>query len=239
MPRLPRYVLPGQPQHVIQRGNNRSPIFVGDEDYSCFRHYLREACLHHGCQIHAWVFMTNHVHLLLTPNAKESIGKAMQSVGRRYVQYFNAVYQRTGTLWEGRYKATIIDTENYLFTCYRYIELNPVRANMVSHPGEYRWSSYHANALGKDDSLVSPHERYIALAEDPGERQSSYRDLFKAHIDDKTLTEIRHSTQKGWALGSERFKDEIECLIKRRTRPLSRGGDRRSAEFTKDREDFD
>jgi putative transposase len=155
------------------------------------------------------------------------------------VQYFNAVYQRSGTLWEGRYKATIVDTEDYLFTCYRYIELNPVRANMVSHPGEYRWSSYHANALGKYDCLVTPQEQYIALAKEPGERQSIYRDLFKVHIDDKTLTEIRQSTQKGWALGSERFKDDIEFLIKRRTRPLSRGGDRRSVEFTKDREDFD
>ena len=117
MPRLPRYVLPGQPQHVIQRGNNRSPIFVADEDYECFRHYLYEACERHGCSIHAWVFMTNHIHLLLTPDAEESIAKTMQSVGRRYVQYFNTTYQRTGTLWEGRYKATLVDSESYLFTC--------------------------------------------------------------------------------------------------------------------------
>jgi len=231
MPRLPRYVLPGQPQHVIQRGNNRIPIFAADDDYYCFRHYLREASERHGCHIHAWVFMTNHIHLLLTPDAEDSISRTMQSVGRRYVQYFNTTYQRTGTLWEGRYKATIIDTETYLFTCYRYIELNPVRANMVSHPGEYAWSSYHFNGLGNGDSLVQPHERYLALGSGSEARQAAYRELFKAHIDDKCLSEIRQATQKGWALGSERFKDEIEKLIERRTRPLERGGDHRSKEF--------
>jgi len=236
MPRLPRYVLPGQPQHVIQRGNNRCPIFIADEDYGCFRHYLQDACTCHGCHIHAYVFMTNHIHLLLTPDREDSIAKVLQSVGRRYVQYFNATYQRTGTLWEGRYKATLIDTENYLFTCYRYIELNPVRANMVSHPGDYRWSSYHANALGKHDNLVEPHARYMALGNDEKARQEVYRDLFRAHIDEKTLEEIRQSTtQKGWALGNDKFKEEIEQLIERRTRPLARGGDRRSIEYQKQR----
>jgi putative transposase len=235
MPRLPRYVLPGQPQHVIQRGSNRCPIFVADEDYSCFRHYLKEASDRHGCHIHAYVLMTNHIHLLITPDSEESIAKAMQSVGRRYVQYFNATYQRTGTLWEGRYKATLIDTETYLFTCSRYIELNPVRANMVSHPGDYQWSSYHANALGKHDNLVQPHDQYLALDNDEKARQKVYRDLFRVHIDEKTLKDIRQSTQKGWALGNDKFKDEIEQLIERRTRPLSRGGDRRSVEFQKQR----
>ena len=233
MPRLPRYVLPGQPQHVIQRGNNRSPIFVADEDYHCFSHYLHEACERHGCQIHAWVFMTNHIHLLLTPDAEESISKMMQSVGRRYVQYFNKTYQRTGTLWEGRYKATLIDSDSYLFTCYRYIELNPVRANMVGHPGEYRWSSYHANALGHQDRLIQSHERYVALGGTSASRQETYRKMFKVHIDEKALDEIRQSTQKGWALGSDRFKDEIEQLVQRRTKPLPRGGDRRSVKYTK------
>jgi len=230
MPRLPRYVLPGQPQHVIQRGNNRCPIFIADEDYGCFRHYLQEACLRHGCHVHAYVFMTNHIHLLMTPDHDNSIGKVMQSLGRRYVQYFNTTYQRTGTLWEGRYKATIIDTEAYLFTCSRYIELNPVRANMVSHPGEYRWSSYHVNALGKPDRLVEHHEQYLALGTTDSAQQEAYRSLFQAHIDDKTLEEIRQATQKGWALGNDRFKDMIEQQLWRRTRPLARGGDRRSLE---------
>ncbi len=235
MPRLPRYVLPGQPQHVIQRGNNRCPIFIADEDYGCFRHYLAEACLRHGCQIHAYVLMTNHIHLLITPDKADSISKVMQSVGRRYVQYFNFTYQRTGTLWEGRYKATLIDTENYLLTCARYIELNPVRANMVSHPGEYRWSSYRANATGMQDNLVNPHTLYQALGKTLSERQANYRALFKVHIDDIALKEIRTATQKGWALGNDRFKDEIEVHLKRRTRPLARGGDRRSVEFRKRR----
>jgi len=233
MPRLPRYVLPGQSQHIIQRGNNRCPVFIADADYGCFRHYLQEACTRHGCRIHAYVFMTNHIHLLLTPDSKVSIAKMMQSLGRRYVQYFNTTYQRTGTLWEGRYKSTLIDSENYLFTCSRYIELNPVRANMVNHPENYRWSSYHANAQGDYDSLVQPHQLYLALDKNVNIRQAAYRDLFRAHIDEKTLVEIRHATQKGWILGNDRFKDEIEHLVQRRTRPLPRGGDRRSIEFKK------
>jgi putative transposase len=179
--------------------------------------------------------MTNHIHLLVTPDSEDSIAKTMQSVGRRYVQYFNTTYQRTGTLWEGRYKATLIDSENYLFKCSRYIELNPVRANMVNHPSEYRWSSYRANALGKHDSLINPHQMYLDLASNKKARQVAYRDTFKAHIDEKTLDEIRHSTQKGWVLGNDRFKDEIERLLQRRTRPLHRGGDHRSVEFHKKR----
>jgi putative transposase len=231
MPRLPRYVLPGHPQHVIQRGNNRCPIFVADEDYGCFRHYLREAGERHDCRIHAYILMTNHVHLVMTPGREDSLARVLQSVGRRYVQYFNATYRRTGTLWEGRYKATVIDTERYLLTCYRYIELNPVRANMVTHPGAYRWSSYAANALGKSDPLVTPHALYLALGRDPEQRRRAYQALFQAHIDNTTLAEIREATQKGWALGNDRFKEEIERLLQRRTRPLPRGGDRRSVVF--------
>ena len=191
MPRLPRYVLPGHPQHVIQRGNNRCPIFVADEDYGCFRHHLREACVRHDCRIHAYVFMTNHVHLVMTPDKEDNLAQVLQSVGRRYVQYFNTTYRRTGTLWEGRYKATVIDTQRYLLTCYRYIELNPVRANMVQHPGEYPWSSYAANALGRADSLLTPHALYLALDNLPERRQAAYRALFQVHIDNKTLEDIR------------------------------------------------
>jgi putative transposase len=131
MARLPRYVLPGQPQHVIQRGNNRGVTFFADEDYSFYLDRLKEACTKHGCAVHAYVLMTNHVHLLLTPDTSSSIAKVMQSVGRRYVQHINYTYRRTGTLWEGRYKATLIDSEQYLLTCSRYIELNPVRAGIV------------------------------------------------------------------------------------------------------------
>ena len=231
MPRLSRYVLPGPPQHVIQRGNNRSPIFVADEDYGRFRQELRDSCRQHQCLIHAYVLMTNHVHLVMTPEREHSIAKVLQSVGRRYVQYFNFTYKRTGTLWEGRYKATLIDSERYLLTCYRYIELNPVRANMVAHPSEYRWSSYRANALGQPDPLLTPHAEYLALGHSAPEREAAYRALFVAHLDSRTLTEIREATQKGWALGNDRFKDEVERLLQRRTRPLPRGGDHRSVAY--------
>lgn len=148
MARLPRFFLPGQPQHVILRGNNRTEIFCAEADYRFYLGKLRLACEKHGCDIHAYVLMTNHVHLLLTPQEEQSVGKALQMLGRYYVQFFNHRYQRTGTLWEGRYKATLIDTEAYLLTCMRYIELNPVRAGMVAHPSEYPWSSYGYNALG-------------------------------------------------------------------------------------------
>jgi putative transposase len=137
MSRLPRYVIPGQPQHIIQRGNNRQVIFVADADYQFFRDSLVEASKKHGLTIHAYVWMTNHIHLLATPESENSISKVFQSVGRRYVQYFNYTYQRSGTLWEGRYRATVVDSERYLLTLMRYIELNPVRAEMVAHPRDY------------------------------------------------------------------------------------------------------
>lgn len=221
MPRLPRYVLPGHPQHVIQRGNNRCPIFIAEGDYGCFRHHLCEACDRHDCRIHAYVLMTNHVHLLMTPNREDSLARVLQSVGRRYVQYFNTHYRRTGTLWEGRYKATVIDTDRYLLTCYRYLELNPVRAAMVNHPGDYPWSSYAAHALGQTDPLVTPHSLYLELGSSPEQRQEAYLALFQAHIDNRTLTEIRQATQKGWALGNDRFKDEIERLLTRPNPPAA------------------
>ena len=231
MPRLPRFIVPGQPHHIVQRGNNHCDIFNTESDFECFRDYLQKARIHHGCHIHAYILMTNHFHLLITPDSEDSIAKTIQSVGRRYVQYFNKAYQRTGTLWEGRYRATLIDTEKYLFTCYRYIELNPVRANMVSHPIEYRWSSYHANAMGNYDNLITPHRLYLALDNDSTSRQTAYSGLFETHIDEKTLAEIRYTTQKGWILGNNRFKDRIERTLQRRTRPLPRGGDYRRGKF--------
>jgi putative transposase len=177
MARLPRYGLPGQPQHVIQRGNNRAVLFATDTDYQFFRDCLTDAYTRHGCRVHAYVFMTNHVHLLMTPDHEDAIGKVMQSVGRRYVQYFNFTYQRTGTLWEGRYRATPIDTERYLLTCYRYIELNPIRAGIVDEPRNYRWSSHGCNAFGKADRLVTVHDQYAALGSTDSERQAAYRTL--------------------------------------------------------------
>lgn len=231
MARMPRFLLPGQPQHVIQRGNNRVEIFCAEEDYRFYLEKLRKAADAHRCTIHAYVLMTNHVHLLMTPEDAHGIGKVMKALGRYYVQYFNYTYQRTGTLWEGRYRATLIDTEAYLLTCMRYIELNPVRAGMVSHPSEYPWSSYRHTAMGLSDALVTPHALYRSLGRDDGERQSAYRQLFKTRVADKTLAEIREATNKAWVLGNDRFKDSIESQLARRVSPRSRGGDRKSEAY--------
>jgi putative transposase len=219
MARLPRYVIPGQPQHIIQRGNNRQIIFAAEADYPFFRDALVEAAAKHGLAVHAYVWMTNHIHLLATPEYDDSIGKTFQSVGRRYVQYFNYSYQRSGTLWEGRYRATVVDSERYLLTLMRYIELNPVRAGMVAAPQDYPWSSYRRNALGEggpNADWLSSHEEYSRLGRDEADRQEVYQALFATAIDRGDLAEIRDCTHKGWALGGERFRAEIEALGQRR-----------------------
>lgn len=221
--RLPRYFVKGYPQHVIQRGNNRDVIFASDADYLFYLECLAEAAEKHRLQIHAYVLMTNHVHLLATPESEESLPKTMQSIGRRYVQYFNRTYRRTGTLWEGRYKATVIDTDQYFLACSRYIELNPVRAGMVSHPGEYPWSSYPLNALGKNAEFVTPHSNYLALGRDKIACQRAYQSLFDVALTDQEIKDIRESTRKEWALGDDRFKERVEVLSQRRATPLSRG----------------
>jgi putative transposase len=231
MARLPRFVLVGHPQHVIVRGNNREPIFYTDEDYQFYFEKLKQACDKHNCDVHAYVLMTNHVHLLITPHKKDGISKVIQMLGRYYVQYFNHTYQRTGTLWEGRYKATLIDSEHYAFGCYRYIELNPVRADMVEHPYEYPWSSHRFNALGDKNNLVIPHELYKHLGETNKERQRAYSTLFDAEVPQRTIEEIREATNKSWVLGSDYFKEIIEDKINRPMSPQGRGGDRKSKEY--------
>ena len=228
MARLPRFVLPGHPQHVIVRGNNREPIFNTDEDYHFYLDKLQDAAKKHQCDIHAYVLMTNHVHLLVTPHTEDGISKMIQMLGRYYVQYYNYTYRRSGTLWEGRYKASLIDSETYALTCYRYIELNPVRANMVGHPAEYPWSSYRGNALGDNDKLLTPHPLFVALGASVDERQAAYRALFETHFDEKTLEEVRASINKAWVLGSEHFRNIIAAQLNRRASPLPKGGDRKS-----------
>jgi putative transposase len=232
MARLPRFVLMGHPQHIIIRGNNREPVFNADEDYRFFLDKLTDAAKKHQCDIHAYVLMTNHIHLLATPNKADGISKMMQMLGRYYVQYYNYTYQRTGTLWEGRYKASLIDSETYVLLCYRYIELNPVRADMVQHPSEYPWSSYRANALGQYDALITPHAMYTALDRDEAQQQQAhYRDLFIGQIDALSVTQIREATNKAWVLGSDYFKQKIEAQLGRRMDKLAKGGDRKSDEF--------
>lgn len=223
MARLRRYAPEGIPQHIIQRGNNRTICFASDDDMAAYAAWLYEGALKYGVDIHGWVFMTNHVHLLATPNESDSVSRLMQFLGGQYVRYFNRAYGRSGTLFEGRFKSCPVQSENYLISCLRYIELNPVRAGMVGDPVEYRWSSYPANAFGKPIKLWSPHPEYLNLGQEPSIRQSRYRALFEETIGREMVAKIRQSAQQGLALGSDRFKDEIEALGNRRQRLLKRG----------------
>lgn len=218
MPRQPRYDLPGVPQHVIQRGNNRQAVFFDPVDYRRYLDDLNAVSEKVGCLIHAYVLMTNHVHLLVTPVEPAGISRLMQGLGRRYVAYVNGTYRRTGTLWEGRYKASPVGEDSYLLTCMRYIELNPVRAGMVAHPADYRWSSYRWNARGTSDGVsVTPHERYRALGRDVAERQTAYRGLFANALDAEQLHAIRETTNSCLVLGNDRFKAEIAAATGQRT----------------------
>ena len=231
MARLPRLVIPGQPQHVIVRGNNRSEIFCDEADYQFYLEKLKLACEKHGCQVHAYILMTNHVHLLITPQEASSLSKTLQMLGRYYVQYFNYRYRRTGTLWEGRYKASLIDSDAYLLTCMRYIESNPVRAGMVAYPSEYPWSSYPFNALGQSNDLVTPYIEYLQLGRTDEARQAAYRELFEHHVPESSVAEIRKATNKDWVLGGDRFKQSIQRQTERRVEPSPKGGDRKSEQF--------
>jgi len=223
MPRKPRFFLQGVPCHVVQRGNNREPIFFEADDYHAYLEWLEEALVHYDCELHAYVLMTNHVHLLITPNSKPGISHTMQYIGRHYVPYINHLYDRSGTLWEGRFKASLIDSETYLLTCMRYIELNPVRANMVNAPGKYKWSSYQGNAYAKDNPLLTPHSEYQALGRNPQQRKKSYRELFRHHIDDKDLHAIQACWQSGTPLGNDRFRAKIEYTLKTKVGQRTRG----------------
>ena len=231
MARLPRFIIPGQPQHVIQRGNNRQAIFVTTQDYEFFLEKLLEASIEHECQIHAYVLMTNHIHLLVSPASVEGLGKMMQMLGRYYVQYLNFTYRRTGTLWEGRYKASLISSEQYLFTCMRYIELNPLRARMVDEPSEYYWSSYHHNALGKADPLIQPHLDYYRLGITSQDQRSAYQALFEIPLEPKVVQQISEATNKCWTLGDSSFKEDVARKLGRRVEPAPKGGDRKSKKY--------
>lgn len=231
MARLPRFNVIGQPQHVIVRGNNREPIFYANEDYEFYLDKLKEASQKHECDIHAYVLMTNHVHILVTPHKPDGISKMMQMIGRYYVQYFNYSYKRTGTLWEGRYKATLIDSEQYALTCYRCIELNPVRAQMIKHPADYPWSSYRHNGLNEVNQIITPHTLYQSLGTTDKTRTQAYRQLFNEKIKEKELKQIRESTNKAWVLGSDYFKEKIAKQLNRAASPKLRGGDRKSKRY--------
>lgn len=223
MARLPRITPKNIPVHIIQRGNNRQACFASDDDHAAYAEWLKEYSHKYGVDVHAWVMMTNHVHLLCTPRQEGGLSRMMQSLGRRYVRYFNVAYKRSGTLWEGRYKSCLIQEDDYLLEVYRYIELNPVRAGMVDNPGDYQWSSFQINALGKNSDLCTPHHNYRMLGDTPEERQSNYQKLFHSVPNEMMLEQIRTATNKGMVVGNTQFRDEIETLTGRRMREKKRG----------------
>jgi len=223
MPRRSRIILPNTPLHLVQRGNNRQACFYTDDDCLIYLKWLEEMAKKCDCAIHAYVLMTNHVHLLITPKDVFSAGAMMKGLGQRYVQYINRTYKRSGTLWEGRYRSCLTREDDYVLSCYRYIELNPVRANIVEHPGEYRWSSYRINAQGEASTLITPHAIYNSLGSDPVIRQNNFRELFRYHLDSGMVDEIRTATNGNYALGSDRFKEQVTAAIGRRAVPGKNG----------------
>ena len=230
MPRRQRVHLANMPLHIVQRGHNRDACFFGEDDYSAYRHWLAEALTETGCVLHAYVLMTNHVHLLLTPPSAAAASRCIMALGRRYVQYVNKTYRRTGTLWDSRYKSSLVQADAYLLTCQRYIELNPVRAGMVDEPAHYRWSSYRMNGLGQPDALITPHLLYQSLAVRSDVRLARYRALFTQQIEVEQITDIRMALQQSQPLGDSRFADTIERVtgerrvVRPRGRPRSAGG---------------
>ena len=216
MPRRARLRLAGVPLHLIQRGNNRCACFFTADDYARYLRDLGDLALQFGCRVHAYVLMTNHVHLLLTPDAADGASLLMKHLGQRYVQHINRTYRRSGTLWEGRFKSCLAQSEAYVLACYRYIELNPVRAGMVTHPRDYRWSTYRANAEGQASALVVAHDEYRRLGDCASARQRAYRVLFEGLLDPAVVTAIRDATNGNVALGNTRFQLEIEAALGRR-----------------------
>lgn len=223
MPRRPRIHIDAVPLHIVQRGHNRQPCFFAEEDYHTYLHWLGEALLNEHCALHAYALMTNHVHLLLTPSNAKAVPKLIIALGRRYVQYINTTYHRTGTLWDSRYKSSLIQAEYYLLACQRYIELNPVRAAMVDDPAHYRWTSYRSNALAQTSAIISPHPLYQALGKTDEERQGAYRTLFRTQLDGEAINDIRLALNQSQPLGNERFYQHIEQMTGQRREGKPRG----------------
>jgi putative transposase len=227
MPRRPRIHLPGLPLHIVHRGHNRDACFFAEEDFQAYRHWLGEALKESGAALHAYVLMTNHVHLLITPQQPEDVSRIIISLGRRYVQYINKTYHRTGTLWDSRYKSSLVQEDHYLLLCQRYIELNPVRADMVNDPAHYRWSSYRANGLGQGDPLITLHSVYSSLGADEAAKLIAYRALFRHELDDEAIADIRLALNQGQPFGNGRFLDTIERMTGQRREVKPRGRPRK------------
>ena len=216
MPRRSRLIFPGIPLHIIQRGNNRAVCFYAEGDYLFYLDWLARSAHESGCAIHAYCLMTNHVHLVLSSATADGPGAMMKQLGQRYVQYVNRTYRRSGTLWEGRFRSCLLQEEGYLLECHRYVELNPVRAAMVEHPGMYRWSSYRANAQGEASAFLKPHALYLTLGANASERAAAYRELFRYQLDPGLVDELRGATNGNYAAGNERFQQEVAAALGRR-----------------------
>jgi len=214
--------------HAVQRGHSREPVFYEERDYRAYLKWLRESAARCDCAVHAYVLMTNHVHILATPRDEQGISRMMQYLGRYYVPYINQRNGASGSLWEGRYKASLVHEADYLLACMRYIELNPVRAGMVRHPRDYPWSSYRANAEGREDDLITLHEEFLRLGKTVLQRKKAYLDLFRAEVGDAEVNQIRTAWQTGTPLGNVYFKEKVERKLKLKVGQNRRGRPKRS-----------
>lgn len=232
MARLARFVLPEHPQHIILKGINKMTLFVEDEDFQHYLSLLQGGCEKHACALHAYVLLPSEIHLLLTPSTGQGVSKLMQMLGRYYVQHFNKKYDRSGTLWEGRYRGTLVDPANYLLKVYRFIEAAPVRLGLVSQAVDYAWSSYAFNSSAQETSgLLSVHKEYLALADNTEQQAQAYALLFKAGLTENEIKLISNSSLKGWVLGSSEYQAEVSELTQRQVAPKPKGGDRRSEQY--------
>ncbi len=202
-------ILPGVAVHIIQRGNNRANCFRGDSDYLVYLAHLRQLSEKYQCALHAYCLMTNHVHLLLTPAAAEACTGLMRDLGQRYVQYFNGRHARSGTLWEGRFRSCLVESARYVLACYRYIELNPVRAALVHHPAGYLWSSHAVNSGMRSDPLIAPHAEYLGIATGAEPPAAAYRALCEEPVEAPLQQAIRDATNAGYPLASDAFKTTV------------------------------
>jgi putative transposase len=227
MPRPPRLELPGVAHHVIQRGNNRGACFFGDADRRFYLKCLEDAAKHRGCEVHAYVLMSNHVHLLVTPAEPGALGAMMQELSGRYVRVINRIHARTGSLWEARFRSSLVDSESYLLVCQRYIELNPVRAGLVQEPSAYLWSSHPCYAAGRATQLITEHPVYLRLGLAAHERRMAYLSLFAEALDDRVVQHIRAAINSDSAFGSDAFLDNAEAKLGRSVRLPKRGRPRK------------
>ncbi len=227
MARRARMYLPGFTYHIVQRGNNREACFFEEDNYQVYLNLLEEVLPRYSVRLHAYCLMTNHVHLLVTPECSAGISSVAKVVGSRYAQYINKRYKRTGSLWEGRHKSSAVDSESYLLRCYRYIELNPVAAGMVVRPEEYKWSSYHSNAWGDSIGFISPHSEYLALGENGSVRTRAYRELFTIQLSDQDLHVFRAAASCSHPVGSDRFVKQIEAKSGAKLGSMRRGRPRK------------